>query len=313
VLHQGAVSNNIVCCFISCPLQLRPCLIPTVFHQAHLALSQNNKKNRAFLKWAGGKYRLVDKIREQLPDAKKLIEPFVGAGSVFLNTDYPNYVLNDINPDLINLYKILQEQAENYVKDSESLFTAQNNSADRYYALREKFNQSKDLYERAVVFLYLNRFGYNGLCRYNQSGIFNVPFGRYMAPYFPRNELYYFAEKSQRARFVCEPFENVFSRARKGSVIYCDPPYAPISDTANFSSYAKGGFSLEDQTRLADIATRAAYERGIPVVISNHDTQFTRDIYQKAQLKELQVSRFISQNASSRNKVGELLALYSAK
>ncbi len=273
----------------------------------------NNNKKRAFLKWAGGKYRLVEKIQAQLPQAEILIEPFVGAGSVFLNTDYPRYLLNDINPDLINLYKILQKQPDDYVAQSESLFTAKNNDAQRYYALRSEFNQSQDIFQRAVIFLYLNRFGYNGLCRYNLSGIFNVPFGRYKAPYFPKKELYHFAEKSQRATFMCEPYENIFKRASKNSVIYCDPPYAPISKTANFSNYSKNGFNLEDQAQLAEIAKQTASKKGIPVLISNHDTPFTRDIYLQAQLSELQVNRFISQSGGNRNKVSELLALYAGK
>ena len=273
----------------------------------------NNNKKRAFLKWAGGKYSLVEKIQARLPQAETLIEPFVGAGSVFLNTDYPSYLLNDINPDLINLYKILRKQPDDYVAQSESLFTAKNNDAQRYYALRDEFNQSKDVFQRAVIFLYLNRFGYNGLCRYNLSGIFNVPFGRYKAPYFPRKELYHFAEKAQRATFTCEPYENMFSKANKNSVIYCDPPYAPISKTANFSHYSKHGFNLENQAQLADIANKTASKKGIPVLISNHDTPFTRDIYHQAQLSELQVNRFISQSGGTRNKVNELLALYTGK
>ena len=268
------------------------------------------KKNRAFLKWAGGKYSLIDAISAQLPEGKKLIEPFVGAGSVFLNTEYPQYLLNDINPDLINLYKILQKQSAQYIVDSASLFVAANNNADHYYALRKKFNESTDLYERAVIFLYLNRFGYNGLCRYNQQGIFNVPFGKYQAPYFPHRELEYFAQKAQRAIFTCLPFEQVFARARAGSVIYCDPPYAPISKTANFSSYATNGFPLDKQSILAKLATKAGYQRNIPVLISNHDTELTRELYQGAILTELQVNRFISQKGHTRNKVSELLALY---
>ena len=270
-----------------------------------------NNKNRAFLKWAGGKYALVEKIQAHLPQAEVLIEPFVGAGSVFLNTDYPSYVLNDINPDLINLYKILQKKPDDYVEQSEALFTAKNNDPLRYYALRKEFNESQDIFQRAIIFLYLNRFGYNGLCRYNLSGIFNVPFGSYKAPYFPRKELYYFAEKAQQATFMCEPYENIFSQAGENSVIYCDPPYAPISKTANFSSYAKNGFNLNDQAQLAGIANNIASQKGITVLISNHDTSFTRDIYQQAQLSELQVNRFISQSGGNRNKVSELLALYT--
>lgn len=271
-----------------------------------------DKKTRAFLKWAGGKYNLIEAISAQLPQGKKLIEPFVGAGSVFLNTDYSSYLLNDINPDLINLYKIVKKQSSSYIHDSAQLFSPSYNQEQRYYEIREKFNASEDIYERAVFFLYLNRHGYNGLCRYNNSGGFNVPFGRYKQPYFPEKELHFFAEKSQRATFTCEPFEKVFARARKGNVIYCDPPYAPISKTAMFNSYAKGGFTLDSQVKLAAIADRTNKQRHIPVLISNHDTEFTRNIYQDAKLTKLQVSRFISQNGSNRKKVAELLALYKS-
>ncbi|MEP2652766.1 MAG: Dam family site-specific DNA-(adenine-N6)-methyltransferase [Paraglaciecola sp.] len=270
-----------------------------------------DKKNRAFLKWAGGKYKLIEDLKAKLPDGNKLIEPFVGAGSVFLNTQYPRYLLNDINPDLINLYNIVKKQADNYVKDSIELFTAVNNAEQRYYEIRQEFNQSNDLYERAVFFLYLNRHGYNGLCRYNNSGKFNVPFGRYKAPYYPEKEIHFFAEKSQQAIFTCTSFEKVFAKARQGAIIYCDPPYAPISKTAMFNSYAKGGFTLDNQRKLADLAKRANETRNIPVLVSNHDTEFTRDIYQGADITKLQVSRFISQNGNKRLKVAELLALYS--
>ncbi|WP_026376905.1 Dam family site-specific DNA-(adenine-N6)-methyltransferase [Aestuariibacter salexigens] len=273
-------------------------------------MKSNNKKKRAFLKWAGGKYSLVSEINEQLPSANKLIEPFVGAGSVFLNTSYKQYLLNDINPDLINLYNTLKHNTEQFISDAQQLFCAANNQRERYEALRKEFNQSQDSYSRSVLFLYLNRHGYNGLCRYNASGYFNVPFGRYRAPYFPRDELYFFAEKAQRAEFTCLPFQKVFSKARQNAVIYCDPPYAPISDTAHFTHYAKGGFSAQDQIELARLAMRAGHKRNIPVLISNHDTPFTREIYRHARLTELQVRRSISQKGEKRVKVGELLALY---
>lgn len=271
-----------------------------------------HKKNRAFLKWAGGKYSLIEDINAKLPEGNKLIEPFVGAGSVFLNTNFDKYLLNDINPDLINLYNIVKTDSQSYIQDSASLFVPANNDEKRYYEIRQEFNQSTDIYQRAVFFLYLNRHGYNGLCRYNNSGKFNVPFGRYKAPYYPEKEINYFAQKAQQATFSCESFEKVFARARKGSVIYCDPPYAPISRTAMFNSYAKGGFSVDSQIKLAVLAQRAGFERNIPVLISNHDTEFTQDIYREAKIANLQVSRFISQNGSSRLKVAELLALYQA-
>jgi len=268
------------------------------------------KKQRAFLKWAGGKYGLVEDIQRYLPEGRKLVEPFVGAGSVFLNTDYEQYLLADINPDLINLYNLLKDKPENYISEAKRWFIPENNRKEAYLDVRAEFNATDDIMYRSLAFLYMNRFGFNGLCRYNKKGGFNVPFGSYKKPYFPEAELEFFAEKAKKATFVCESYPETFSRARKGSVVYCDPPYAPLSTTANFTSYSGNGFTLDDQAALADVAEKAATERGIPVLISNHDTTLTRRLYHGAELNVVKVKRTISRNGAGRNKVDELLALF---
>lgn len=276
-----------------------------------MAVSKAKTKHRAFLKWAGGKYGLSDVIGKMLPAGERLIEPFVGAGSIFLNSDYQHYLLNDINQDLINLYQTLQHKSAEYISDARKLFSALNNNPDTYYHLRVEFNQSKDSYYRSLLFLYLNRHGYNGLCRYNKSGGFNVPFGRYKRPYFPEAELEFFAEKSQKATFVCQGYREVFAQAKKHDVIYCDPPYVPLSKTASFTSYAGNGFGLDEQADLANAAEEVIKQGNVSVLISNHDTIWTRKIYQHAdKLKSIQVARTISQKGASRKKVAELLALY---
>ncbi|MGF1740759.1 Dam family site-specific DNA-(adenine-N6)-methyltransferase [Vibrio profundum] len=267
-------------------------------------------KKRAFLKWAGGKYGLVEDIQRHLPPARKLIEPFVGAGSIFLNTDYDRYLLSDINPDLINLYNLVKNDPELYIREAKRWFVADNNRKEAYLDIRAQFNQTDDVMYRSLAFLYMNRFGFNGLCRYNKKGGFNVPFGSYKKPYFPEAELEFFAEKAKKATFVCQGYSDTFKRARKGSVVYCDPPYAPLSTTANFTSYAGNGFSLDDQAALADIAEKTAWQRGIPVLISNHDTTLTRRLYHGASLSVVKVKRTISRNGAGRNKVDELLALF---
>ncbi|WP_448212605.1 Dam family site-specific DNA-(adenine-N6)-methyltransferase [Colwellia sp. MEBiC06753] len=269
-------------------------------------------KNRAFLKWAGGKYTLCDVINKMLPKGDCLIEPFVGAGSVFLNSNYKRYILNDINRDLINLYQILQLTPERFISDAAKLFSMQNNQADAYYEFRALFNASDDSYQRSLIFLYLNRHGFNGLCRYNKSGGYNVPFGKYKKPYFPEKELWFFAEKSQKATFVCESYRDTFARAKNGDVIYCDPPYVPLSKTASFTSYAGNGFGLDEQADLANAAEETiARLSNTSVLISNHDTIWTRKIYEHAnKIRKLNVARTISQKGSGRKKVGELMALY---
>ena len=267
------------------------------------------KKNRAFLKWAGGKYPLLDDIKRHLPQGECLIEPFVGAGSVFLNTDFSRYILADINSDLISLYNIVKTRTDEYVQASRELFMPETNQAEVYYRFREEFNASEDPFRRAVLFLYLNRFGYNGLCRYNLRGEFNVPFGRYKKPYFPEAELYHFAEKAQNAEFHCLSYEESMDRADSNSVVYCDPPYAPLSATANFTAYHTNSFSPKEQAHLAEMAEKLVSKQ-IPVLISNHDTPDTREWYRAAKHFHVKVRRSISSNGGTRKKVNELLALY---
>jgi len=267
--------------------------------------------NKPFLKWAGNKYRLIDKIQKLLPEGKRLIEPFAGSAAVFLNTDFKRYQLSDSNIDLINLYNILKLQGDDFIKYCRPYFSSKYNNEDSYYALRQQFNNSRSVRKKSALFLYLNRHGYNGLCRYNLKGGYNVPFGRYKRPYFPENELRVFANKAQQAEFVHQDFSSVMKLAKKGDVIYCDPPYAPLSPSANFTQYSSGGFNLEQQKLLASIASKKSAQ-GIPVLISNHNTSFTLKTYDKAQkISKFPVQRYISCNGKNRNIASELLALYS--
>ncbi|OOR97105.1 DNA adenine methylase [Canicola haemoglobinophilus] len=280
-----------------------------------ISASSNPVKYRPFLKWAGGKFRLTEEINKLLPKDKTcLIEPFVGAGSVFLNTDFERYVLIDINPDLIHLFNIVKQDVQHYIDACKPIFFhPQANTADYYYSRRTEFNLSKNIFERAVLFLYLNRYGFNGLCRYNAKGEFNVPFGSYKTHYFPEAELRYFAQKAQRAVFICADFQQAFSMLNDNAVIYCDPPYAPLKQNSNFTSYAGNEFSLSHQQNLAQLAKDTALEHKIPVLISNHDTKFTREIYKGAKIKRLKVQRSISQSSHKRIKVNELIAVFSHK
>jgi DNA adenine methylase len=160
------------------------------------------------------------------------------------------------------------------------------------------------------LFLYLNRHGYNGLCRYNKRGGYNVPFGRYKHPYFPKLELQYFAKKAQRAIFKQGDFATAFQAIETNDVIYCDPPYSPINRTANFTAYAGNSFTDADQKRLVHCALQAKTQ-GIPTVISNHHVDFTKQLYKEADKKLFfQVQRSISQQGQGRVKVKEVLALY---
>lgn len=265
---------------------------------------------RPFLKWAGGKYRLVERIISKLPPANRLIEPFAGSCALSLNANYNEYLINDINQDLVNLYLTLQEHGNKFIKYCKRFFKDENNTSEKYYKMREKFNKEKYIFKRSAMMVYFNRHGYNGLCRFNSQGQFNVPFGRYKRPYFPETEMKHFYEKFKTADFICKDFEEVMMKAKRNDVIYCDPPYIPLNSTSNFTEYSPGGFDIQDQERLAKTAKKLA-KKGIITVISNHWGDEIIKLYDGAYMEEFSVRRFISCNASKRNAVTEILAVFN--
>ena len=266
---------------------------------------------KPFLKWPGGKYRLADRICQQLDMGQRLVEPFAGSAAVFLNTDYPAYLIADSNPDLINLYQQLKIEGKPFIDYCRGLFVPENNNKDAYYKLRQEFNETVDRRRKSALFVYLNRYCYNGLCRYNSKGKFNTPFGRYTKPRFPEKEMQHFHLKSIGAEFIHARFPETLRQVRTGDVVYCDPPYIPLSKTSHFTDYASGGFSWEDQVDLVERAEKLA-KRGIQVVISNHDTKASRELYRTggAVIQSFNVHRSISCQIKNRGKVGEILAVF---
>ena len=276
-------------------------------------LKKQNTFSRPFLKWAGSKYQILDTIFSKLPEGNRLIEPFTGSGAVFLNSKFSRYLVNDINVDLVNLYKSIQLHGERFITDAQKYFTDKNNNEKTYYKFRERFNSLNDIYEKSCLFLYLNRHGYNGLVRYNSQGRYNVPFGRYKKPYFPFKELVFFYTKSKKITFTSLDFKKIMSRARRGNIVYADPPYIPLNSTSNFTSYSANTFGVKEQKELAYEAMKLS-KRGVAVLISNHDTPFAREIYREAKsISSFLVQRYISCYGEKRSKALELLAFYEAK
>lgn len=266
---------------------------------------------KPFLKWPGGKFRILDRIVSNLPQGKCLVEPFVGSGSVFLNTSFESFRMYDSNPDLIGVFQTLQREGEAFIEICQEFFTGKYNTATAYYTLRSRFNTSTNVTERAALFLYLNRHAYNGLVRYNSTGLFNVPFGKYKAPYFPRSEMQAFVRKVKEVNItfaVCD-FREVFMQLQLGDVVYCDPPYVPLSSTANFTAYSGTVFGFHDQEELATLACNAS-EKNIPVLLSNHNTPLTRKLYSAARIDYFSVQRFISCKGERRNMAPELMAIF---
>ena len=243
-----------------------------------------------------------------------MLEPFAGSAAVSLNTGYDTCLLADANPDLIALYWQLQTEGDPFIRYCRTFFQAGNNNPDAYYAYRDEFNQTRRARRKAALFLYLNRHGYNGLCRYNGKGRFNTPFGRYVKPYFPEKEMRAFFRRADRITLAHEGFAATMAQAQTGDTVYCDPPYVPLSDTAHFTDYHAGGFNWRDQVQLADMAGELARNR-VQVVISNHDTRQVRELYRAgdAEITGFKVRRNISSDGSNRGEARELLAVFNPR
>lgn len=266
---------------------------------------------KPFLKWAGNKNRVKHHIVPRLPQGKRLVEPFAGSCAISLASDFDSYLIADANADLIDMYQFIKVDVDAVIEAAEELFVPRNNEAEAFYELRLEFNQAVTSVRKSALFIYLNRHCFNGLCRYNASGGFNVPFGKYSGPTCPSAEIRGFSEFAQRCEFHHQSFEETFAMAEEGDVIYCDPPYIPLSATSNFTSYAKDGFGPEMQLLLARLARDAA-SNGNPSFVSNHHTPWALEIYAGARIETFDVQRLISSKAATRGMAPELLAIYGA-
>ena len=281
--------------------------------------------NKPLLKWAGNKYRVLPFLIPHIGYPKRYCEPFGGSLAVALNTSAEQYILNDVNKDLVAIYQnLVNPNDANFIQYCEELFTPENNTREVYKDLVKHFNQATNPQERARLFIYLNRHCFNGLSRYNQKGDFNVPYGREFKDkktgekyiqnaYFPNEEMInfrmYFLQRKHS--FTSLSFEDsaLYHSLESGDTVYFDPPYVPASDTASFTSYATDGFTHDQQVQLAQLAESLA-ERGVRVVVSNHDVPITRELYKNATIYPIQVTRTIAAKGSSRKKASELIAVY---
>lgn len=267
--------------------------------------------NRPFLKWAGGKYEVLGQIFKRLPKGKRLIEPFVGGGAVFLNAaGFESYVLADINNDLINLYQAASENHAALIDKAERYFEQKNNQDD-FLDVRSKFNAMKyTALERGAAFLYLNRHCFNGLIRYNRSGAFNVGFGKFKRPYFPQQEIEHFSTIAHKCAFTHAHYTDTIRLAGAGDVVFCDPPYEPLPKTEGFTNYAAGGFTFEDQCSLANELVHA-HQRGARIVITNSSAPKIRELYKSLNFKThtLHARRSMSCKGNTRGAISDVIAV----
>ena len=298
--------------------------------------SGSGRRLRPFLKWAGGKRQLLPTFREFYPERFRAYhEPFLGSGAVFFDLAADGRLgsggvrLTDVNADLVGCWLRLRDDPNAVVERLRMLAANyEANSDDHYYWVRDRFNPARQAIMKgtvpraerytadlAAMFIYLNRTGYNGLFRLNSRGLFNVPRGRYKNPRICDEEnLRRVSATLSRLSVTVEPagFDAVLRTARKGDFIYFDPPYAPLSTTAYFTSYTSNGFDSEDQRRLQQVAVELA-AKGCHVLLSNSTAPEIASLYdgnldaQRAGLvaHTVPVRRAINSNASRRSGVDE--------
>ncbi|MFP4458651.1 MAG: DNA adenine methylase [Candidatus Zixiibacteriota bacterium] len=262
------------------------------------------------LKWVGGKRQLLDDIVSHLPSSfSSYYEPFVGGGALLFHLQPKKAVINDYNEELINVYHVIKNYPKELIED----LRKHKNTTEYFYQIRA-LDRKKDYskissIQRASRILYLNKTCYNGLYRVNKSGEFNTPFGRYKNPnivnqrtieavscYFNKNDI----------RILNTDFEKALVDVDSKSFVYLDPPYDPVSNTANFTSYSDTGFDRDEQIRLKKFCDRLN-KIGVKFLLSNSSTEFINDLYSEYNILLVKAKRAINSNAKRRGSIYEVL------
>ncbi|MCC7490776.1 MAG: DNA adenine methylase [Fimbriimonadaceae bacterium] len=261
-----------------------------------------------FLKWAGGKGQLLLQYAPFWPPREKLrryVEPFVGGGAVFFHLRFPAARLADSNAELIGAYQAVRDQVEALIE----LLSVFRNDETAFYAERLLDPRQLDPLRAAARFIYLNRTCFNGLYRVNRDGQFNVPFGKYRNPTIcDAAGLRACSAVLQGVELLTGDFETTTRGLGDGDFVYLDPPYVPLSATANFTDYVPQGFGEADQRRLADHFRRLD-EAGCRLLLSNSHTPLARALYEGAgyPMRVIQARRAINRDGAGRGPVEELL------
>ncbi|MCG7408510.1 DNA adenine methylase [Paenibacillus sp. ACRRX] len=271
---------------------------------------------KPIVKWAGGKRQLLPHLRARLPlldwSIASYYEPFVGGGALLFAVHPVRAVINDINEDLINVYRVVQQHPEELIH----ILSTHQNTEDYYYEVRswdrDRVNYSNlTPIQRAARTLYMNRTCFNGLYRVNSKGFFNVPFGKYSSIDFVqerkiRTLSHYF--QSNEILMRQGDYTAAVRHARAGDFVYFDPPYDVLSTTSSFTTYTIGGFGREEQRRLAELF-RELDKRGVYVMLSNHATDFIMELFEEYHIHHVEARRLINSVPSARGKIPELIIM----
>ncbi|HWB24680.1 MAG TPA: DNA adenine methylase [Chitinophagaceae bacterium] len=289
------------------------------------------KVAKPFLKWAGGKTQIINDIKRALPKGIHqapftYIEPFVGSGAVlfWMLSNFPNIqgaVINDINEDLINTYRIIAVKPKELIsilkilqEEFHSLEFKEEDKREYYYQKRELYNTRKvEKSSQAALFIFLNRTCFNGLYRVNKQNAYNVPMGSYKRPTICDDKnILAVSNALKKVDILCGDYENTLEIAPANSFFYFDPPYKPLSNTASFNSYSKDEFNDVEQIRLRDFCSKLQI-KGLKWMLSNSDVKgknddnFFDEIYSEFLISRVVAKRAINANPEKRGILSELL------
>lgn len=270
-----------------------------------------NKLVAPVVKWVGGKRQLLDEITPLLPKRiTSYCEPFLGGGAVLFSIQPTKAIVNDLNEDLITVYEVIRDNVEALIESLKK----HENTAEYFYAIRDT-DRDKEAYrsmskvEKASRLIYLNKTCFNGLFRVNSSGEFNSPFGHYKNPNIVNEPVLRAVSKyfnASNITFYSEDFAETLGRIGKSGFVYLDPPYDPVSDTASFTGYNKGGFDRNEQIRLKQCCDELT-KRGVKFMLSNSATDFIKDLYKDYRITVVKAKRAINSDASKRGAIEEVL------
>lgn len=278
-------------------------------------MASEKKKNllvAPIVKWVGGKRQLISELKSFLPSKMptNYYEPFFGGGALLFELQPSKAVINDVNSDLILMYKTVKEDVESLIKELEG----HENSEPHFYEVRDwdrdsNFYNSLTNVQKAARLLFLNKTCYNGLFRVNNSGEFNSPYGHYANPNIVNASVLravskYFNEN--QITFKNEDFTNSLKNIKKESFVYFDPPYDPISDSSSFTGYAKGGFGRDEQEALKNLCDELT-AKGVKFMLSNSATDFIQNLYSGYTINIIKAKRFVNSIASRRGAVDEVV------
>lgn len=266
---------------------------------------------KPFLKWAGGKTRLLLELLSRLPadvEERRHVEPFLGGGALFFARQPKRALLADVNPELVTTYTAVQGWSELLIEMLGRIAVEHARDPETtYYRMRDVYNEREGLgrIDVAALFIYLNKAGFNGLHRVNGDGAFNVPFGKRATFEVDADGIHEASRVLQRAEIVCADFEALVAyHVDSGDFVYLDPPYDPLTETSSFTAYA-GAFSALDQARVSRVLAYLMLKR-VPALVSNHDTARVRALYDGLRIEEINAPRSIG--ATTRESAREILA-----